>query len=195
MSRGSCVLVLALATAWALTRADAPKGEVTPYHLGRSTTDADIAAAGISVSPDGNGLPPGGASALEGRPIYESLCASCHGPKGQGTEIYPALAGGNGSLKSEHPILTIGSYWPYATTVWDYINRAMPFQNPGTLTPQQVYALTAYVLYLNNIVGEREVVSQRTLARIHMPNRNGFVADPRPDVHQGTFAEKAQKAR
>lgn len=195
MCKGPCILVVAIATAWALARADTWQGKVTRYHLGRSATTADIAAAGISVSPDGHGLPPGGASAREGRPIYESLCASCHGLKGQGTEIYPALAGGNGSLKSEHPILTIGSYWPYATTVWDYINRAMPFQNPGTLTPQQVYALTAYLLYLNKLVGEREVVSQRSLARIRMPNRNGFVADPRPDVPHDSSAERAQEPR
>lgn len=123
------------------------------------------------------------------------MCARCHGLRGEGNSIYPALAGGQNTLKSTHPILTIGSYWPYATTVWDYINRAMPYQNPGTLTPQQVYALTAYLLYLNKIVGERQTVNQRTLPLIRMPNRDGFVADPRPDVVEYRNPEKAQQSR
>lgn len=195
MFKGHLMLVLALNIAWEMVLGDSPKPDAPLYHLGRPATAADIAAAGISVSADGHGLPPGGASAREGRPIYEALCASCHGPRGEGTETYPALKGGIGSLKSDHPVLTIGSYWPYATTVWDYINRAMPYQNPGTLTPQQVYALTAYLLCLNKLVGEREVVSQRTLARIRMPNRDGFVADPRPDVHADRSADKTQQAR
>jgi len=152
------------------------------YHLGRPATDADIAAAGISVGSDGHGLPAGSATAREGRPLYESICANCHGRRGEGSETYPALVGGQNTLKSAHPILTIGSYWPYATTVWDYINRAMPYQNPGTLTTQQVYALTAYLLYLNKIVTERQLLNQHTLPLIRMPNRDGFVADPRPDV-------------
>jgi S-disulfanyl-L-cysteine oxidoreductase SoxD len=179
MSSTLRILALAVVAAWESARADPPL-----YHLGRPATDADFAAAGISVGADGRGLPTGGATAREGRPLYESICSSCHGRHGEGNEPYPALAGGQNTLKGAHPILTIGSYWPYATTVWDYINRAMPYQNPGTLTTQQVYALTAYLLYLNKIVGERLFVSQRTLPLIRMPNRNGFVADPRPDVRE-----------
>lgn len=196
MSKGPVTFVLALTIAvCGLARADTLATDAARYHLGRPATDADIAAAGVSVGPDGHGLPAGGATAREGRPLYESICASCHGLRGEGTSTYPALVGGRNTLKSAHPILTIGSYWPYATTVWDYINRAMPYQYPGTLTSQQVYALTAYLLYLNKIVGERDVVSQRTLARIQMPNRNGFVADPRPDVHWDSSAKKAQQSR
>ena len=161
-----------------------------PYHLGRPAIAADIAAAGISVGPDGSGLPTGGATAREGRPLYEATCAGCHGLRGEGIGPYPALAGGRNTLKTAHPILTIGSYWPYATTVWDYINRAMPYANPGSLTPHQVYALTAYVLYLNKIVGERFMVDQYTLPRIRMPNRSGFVADPRPDVPNNRHRKK-----
>jgi cytochrome c len=112
------------------------------------------------------------------------LCAACHGLRGEGNDTYPALVGGRNTLKSPKPILTIGSYWPYATTVWDYINRAMPYPNPGTLRSQQVYALTAYLLYLNRIVSERQLIDQDTLPRIRMPNRHGFVADPRPDVQE-----------
>lgn len=190
MCRVLLVFMVVVAAVWGSVRADPPR-----HHLGRPATDADIAAAGISVGPDGRGLPPGGATAREGRPLYESICASCHGLRGEGNGIYPALAGGQNTLKSAHPILTIGSYWPYATTVWDYINRAMPYQSPGTLTPRQVYALTAYLLYLNKIIGERQIVDQRTLALIRMPNRNGFVADPRPDVADSQHPQQAQQSR
>ena len=87
-----------------------------------------------------------------------------------------------GTLKSDAPLTTVGSYWPYATTVWDYINRAMPYQDPGSLTPREVYSVTAYVLYLNGIVGENEVLNAKSLPKVKMPNRDGFVPDPRPDT-------------
>jgi S-disulfanyl-L-cysteine oxidoreductase SoxD len=186
-------LILAVAAAWGSARADTPKTGAPRHHLGRPATDADIAAAGISVGPDGRGLPPGRATARDGRLLYDSICASCHGLHGEGSDTYPALAGGQNTLKSAHPILTIGSYWPYATTVWDYVNRAMPYQNPGTLTSQQVYALTAYLLYLNKIVGAQQILDQRTLPLIRMPNRNGFTADPRPDVPENRHLGKAQQ--
>ena len=92
------------------------------------------------------------------------------------------LAGGKGSLATARPIKTVGSYWPYATTLWDYIRRAMPFDHPGTLTNDEIYGAAAYVLFLNGIVGEQDVLDQTTLPKVQMPNRNGFVADPRPDV-------------
>lgn len=190
MCRMPLFIILAVAAVCGSARANPPR-----FHLGRPATAADIAAAGISVGPDGSGLPAGGATAREGRPLYASICAGCHGLRGQGNGPYPAIAGGRNTLKSAHPILTIGSYWPYATTVWDYINRAMPYPNPGSLTPQQVYALTAYVLYLNKIVGERFIVDQRTLPLIRMPNRNGFVADPRPDVPENRHPGKVQPSR
>ena len=195
MHKALFAVVLAVAGTWGLARADTPGADAPRHHLGRPATDADIAAAGISVGPDGRGLPPGRATARQGRPLYESICASCHGLRGEGNDFYPALAGGQNTLKSEHPILTIGSYWPYATAVWDYVNRAMPYQNPGTLTPQQVYALTAYLLYINKIVDERQIVDQRTLALIRMPNRNGFIADPRPDVPDNRQSGKALHSR
>jgi mono/diheme cytochrome c family protein len=153
-----------------------------PYNVGRTATADDIRAAGISVPPDGAGLPAGSGTAKEGRLVYQSACAGCHGSKGEGNATYPALAGGRGTLASSKPLLTVGSYWPYATTVWDYINRAMPYANPGSLTPQQVYAVTAYVLFMNGIIGEREDLDKFSLPRVLMPNRNGFTADPRPDV-------------
>ena len=184
MSRSLAAVILAMGEALGSMGAPTEGADVPRYHLGRPATAADIAAAGISVGPDGRGLPAGHATAREGRPLYQSLCAACHGFRGEGSDTYPALSGGQNTLRSAQPILTIGSYWPYATTVWDYINRAMPYQNPGTLRPQQVYALTAYLLHLNKIVSERQVIDRDTLPLIRMPNRHGFVADPRPDVRQ-----------
>jgi cytochrome c len=136
----------------------------------------------ISVAPDGTGLPTGRGSAREGRAIYNAQCAGCHGVRGEGIGDYPALAGGLKTLTTEQPLYTVGSYWPFATTAWDYINRAMPYQAAGTLTPDDVYAVTAYVLFLNGIVRESRVLDQRSLPHVRMPNRDGFVDDPRPDV-------------
>lgn len=195
MRKTLLALSVAVTAAYGSARADTPVADAARYHLGRPATDADIAAAGISVGPDGRGLPRGAATAREGRPVYESRCAGCHGVRGEGNDPYPALVGGENTLKSAHPVLTVGSYWPYATTLWDYINRAMPYQDPGTLTPQQVYGLTAYLLYLNKIVDERQIIDQRTLPRIRMPNRNGFVPDPRPEVPDNQQSEKAPQSR
>ncbi len=151
------------------------------YGVGRTPTVDDLKKIDIDVLPDGRGLPPGSGTPAAGKPIYEQKCLTCHGPTGkEGPQ--EALAGGKGSLASAKPVKTVGSYWPYATTLWDYIHRAMPFDHPGTLTDDDVYALTAYVLYLNDIVQQDAVVNQSTLSTIEMPNRNGFVADPRPDV-------------
>lgn len=195
MRKALLAFSVAVTAACGWVRADPPLTDSPRYHLGRPATDADIAAAGISVGPDGRGLPRGAATARDGRPIYESRCAGCHGLRGEGNSPYPALVGGENTLKSAHPVLTIGSYWPYATTLWDYINRAMPYQDPGTLTPQQVYGLTAYLLYLNKIVDERKTIDQHTLPLVRMPNRNGFVPDPRPDVPDKRQSEKAQQSR
>lgn len=151
------------------------------YNIGHVASPEEIRAAGISVPPDGAGLPPGSGNAIEGRLVYKTHCAACHGTKGEGS-AYPALVGGRGTLKSNEPVLTVGSYWPYATTVWDYINRAMPYTDAGSLTPQQVYSVTAYILFMNGIVGERDELNKLSLPKVRMPNRDGFTSDPRPDV-------------
>ena len=149
--------------------------------LGTPVTSAEIATWGAIIGPDGEGLPPGRATAAEGRALYDRRCASCHGPTGQeGPD--DRLAGGQGSLAGDRPSKTVGSYWPAATTLWDYVNRAMPFNEPGSLSTDNVYAVVAYVLFLNDLVGERDPVDARTLTGIEMPNRDGFVADPRPDT-------------
>ena len=154
----------------------------THYGLGHPATPEEIRAKDISVNPTGAGLPHGHGSAVEGRALYNAKCASCHGDKGQGNNIYPALVGGQATLEGPKPVRTVGSYWPYATTVWDYIHRSMPYQTPGTLNSDDTYAVTAYILYLNGILKEKEELNEHTLSKVRMPNRNGFVPDPRPDV-------------
>ncbi|HEX7127490.1 MAG TPA: cytochrome c, partial [Thermodesulfobacteriota bacterium] len=113
--------------------------------------------------------------------IFQQQCVVCHGPSGTEGPM-DRLAGGQGSLAGDSPVKTVGSYWPYATTVFDYIRRAMPLTAPGSLTADQAYAVTAYVLFLNGIVGESDVIDAGSLPQVRMPNRDGFVPDPRPDV-------------
>lgn len=170
------VMALALATGLGAAAPDPNNLLDAP---GRRASRSEVAAADITVFPDGSGLPAGRATAREGRLVYGQHCAACHGDKGQGSDDFPGLAGGVGSLGGGTPLLTVGSYWPYATTLWDYTRRAMPYPRPGSLTPQEVYAVTAYVLYLNGIVEEDSVLDQNTLPKVRMPNRDGFIADPR----------------
>lgn len=157
-------------------------GQGQQYKLGRPATPEEVRDQDILVAPDGSGLPKGRGTVALGQHIYESLCANCHGDRGQGMLQYPALAGGQGTLKSSSPQRTVGSYWPYTTTVWDYIHRKMPYARPATLTPDQTYAVTAFVLYLNGILDKQAELDETTLPRVKMPNRDGFVPDPRPDV-------------
>lgn len=155
--------------------------EEAPHGLGRSATDKDIQPWNIDISPDGQGLPPGQGSVKQGAQIYAMKCAGCHGPTGR-EGPHDTLVGGHGSLQTAKPRKTIGSYWPYATTVYDYLRRAMPFTAPQSLTPDELYALVAWLLHQNGIVGEDSILDARNLPRIDMPNRNGFIPDPRPDV-------------
>lgn len=149
--------------------------------LGTPPDAALLRAWDIDVSPDGAGLPAGSGSVADGRRVYAARCAACHGTEGQGNPM-DRLAGGRGSLASAQPVRTVGSFWPYATTLFDYVRRAMPFDSPQSLTPDEVYAVSAFVLFLNGIVDENAVMDAATLPAVSMPNRNGFVDDPRPDV-------------
>ena len=169
-------LLAAMTVAAVALFAQSPK-----YGVGRTPTADEIKAWDITIRPDGAGLPEGKGSALEGREVYARICAECHGDKGQGSESVP-LFGGIGSLTTGKPLKTVGSYWPYATTVFDYTRRAMPFDRPGTLTNDQVYAVVAFVLHLNGIVEENQVLDAQTLPQVKMPNRDGFIPDARPDV-------------
>src|SRR6476660_8795004 len=152
------------------------------FGVGRLPTPDEVRGLGAAVAPDGGGLPEGSGTVAEGRTVYAARCASCHGPSGEGGGVGAALVGGQGTLAAARPLKTVGSFWPQATTVWDYVNRAMPFDQPGLLKPEEVYAVVAYVLNLNGIVAEDAVMNARTLPAVKMPNRDGFVADPRPDV-------------
>jgi S-disulfanyl-L-cysteine oxidoreductase SoxD len=152
------------------------------YNIGREATPEEVRARDISVRPDGVGLPSGHGTPDEGRRVYAAKCSSCHGEHGEGSAHYPALVGGQGTLTSAKPLRTVGSYWPYATTVWDHIHRTMPYTEPGTLTPNETYSVTAYILFLNGIVDARLELNEKTLPKVRMPNRGGFVSDPRPDT-------------
>jgi S-disulfanyl-L-cysteine oxidoreductase SoxD len=166
----------------ALLVASTPVAAQLPvFGVGRPPTAEEIRDLGAPIAPSGAGLPEGSGTAAAGREVFAAQCARCHGPKAQG-DIGPTLVGGQGSLQSARPLKTVGSFWPYATTVWDYINRAMPFDKPGLLKPSEVYAVTAYILNLNGIIGETDVMDAKSLPKVKMPNRDGFVADPRPDV-------------
>lgn len=152
------------------------------FAYGQVATAEQIAGWNIDVRPDGLGLPPGGATAEDGEMLYEDKCATCHGSFGEGVGRYPILAGGEGTLTEPRPEKTVGSFWPYASTLWDYIHRAMPFAEPQSLSDAEVYAITAYVLYLNDLVEYDFELTQENLADIEMPNKNGFFLDDRPDV-------------
>jgi cytochrome c len=142
--------------------------------LGQPISAADLAPWDIGIQPDGAGLPAGSGTAAAGAQIYAVKCVACHGEKGAG-QPNDRLVGGQGTLTQLAQVRTIGSFWPYATTVFDYIRRAMPFQAPQSLTNDEVYALTAYLLVQNGIIGEKDVMNARTLPRVRMPNRDGFI--------------------
>jgi S-disulfanyl-L-cysteine oxidoreductase SoxD len=169
------VALLAMAGSWPAA------AQLPTYGVGRLPTAEEVRAWDLTIRPDGQGLPPGSGTAALGKPIYAERCAACHGETGEDPK-YSRLVGGHGTLATDKPIRTIGSFWQYAPTLWSYIRRAQPYDNPGSLTPEQVYAVTAYLLHRNGIIGEQEVMDATTLPRVQMPNRDGFVPDPRPDV-------------
>ena len=151
------------------------------FGFGHPITQQQMAAWDINVFADGANLPAGSGTVAMGRDIYVQQCASCHGAKGEGG-LGDKLVGGNNTLATDKPVKTVGSYWPYAPTLFDYIRRAMPLTAPQTLSNDQVYAVTAYVLQLNGLVPDDAKMDAKSLAAIRMPNRDGFVPDPRPDV-------------
>ena len=143
-------------------------------NLGKPISPADIAAWDISIMPDGTGLPPGAGTAAQGAPIYAQKCAVCHGESGKGG-IAAALVGGQPVSNAIETTKTIANFWPYSSTLFDFIRRAMPWNKPRTLTNDEVYALTAYILALNKIIGESNVMNAQTLPKVQMPNRDGFI--------------------
>lgn len=174
------ILSLGLGNLWAGETADR-QGGTHGYGIGRPATDQEIQAWNIDVAPTGEGLPPGRGTVKEGATLFAARCAACHGATGQEGPM-DRLVGGVGTLASRQPIKTIGSYWPYATTLYDYVRRAMPFPAPQSLSPDEVYSVVAWLLYRNGIIAEDFVLDAQSLPGISMPNRQGFVPDPRPDV-------------
>jgi len=150
------------------------------FHLGRPATAEEVAAWDIDIRPDGTGLPPGKGTVAAGEEVFTEQCAMCHGDFGEGRDRWPVLAGGFDTLTDGRPVKTIGSFWPYLSTVYDYIRRAMPFGNARSLSDDDYYALTAYLLYLNDIVTDEDFeLSRENFTSIRMPNEANFVDDDR----------------
>lgn len=151
--------------------------QASAAQFGRVATPEEIKLWDIDIRPDGKGLPAGNGTVERGRPVYAQNCAACHGVSGEGG-LGDRLVGGQGSLTSDRPVKTIGSFWPYATTLLDYVRRAMPYQAPGSLTVDDDYSVVAYLLDLNGVVTPGGMLNQDSILKIRMPNRNGFVPDP-----------------
>jgi mono/diheme cytochrome c family protein len=174
-----------------IAQAPAVSAKAGNIRLGRPATNEEIAAWDIDVRPDGVGLPEGKGSVAEGDAIFAERCAVCHGDFGEGRDRWPVLAGGFDTLKAERPVKTIGSYWPYLSTVYDYVRRAMPFGDARSLSDDDVYALTAYLLYLNDVVtDEGFVLSKDNFTSIRLANEPNFVPDDRDEeTHNKAGAE------
>jgi cytochrome c len=153
----------------------------SPYGIGQVATPAEIAGWNIDVGGEGRNLPPGSGSVSHGGEVFDQQCSACHGAKGEGG-IGDRLVGGQGTLGTPKPVRTVGSYWPYAPTLFDYIRRAMPQNAPQSLSNDDAYAVSAYVLNLNGLLPADATLDAKSLAAIRMPNRNSFVGDARPDV-------------
>jgi mono/diheme cytochrome c family protein len=158
-----------------------PAQAQNPYGIGRPATPAEIAGWNIDIDRYGDNLPPGGGSVSRGQEVFDQQCAACHGTKGEGG-VGDQLVGGQGTLATKRPVRTVGSYWPYAPTLFDYIRRAMPQNAPQSLSSDDVYAVSAYVLNLNGLFPADGTLNAKTLSAIKMPNRSMFTGDPRPDV-------------
>jgi cytochrome c len=169
------LIVAGLMSSCATSRTEEPPPFSRP-NLGVAADPALISAWDVSIPPSGAGLPPGSGTAKQGTLVYVAKCQSCHGERGVGKPM-DALVGGIGSLATDKPVRTVGSFWPYATTLFDYVRRAMPTTAPMSLTNEEVYAVSAYILSINGIIGENDIMNAQTLAGVKMPNRDGFVSD------------------
>ncbi len=161
--------------------------------LGAAATPEQIQAWDIDVRPDGLGAPPGSGTAAKGEKVYIQKCAACHGDFGEARGRFPVLVGGHGTMKDDRPEKTVGSYWPYASTIFDYIKRAMPFGEAQTLTNDEVYALTAFLLNMNDVVDSSFVLDASNIGKIEMPNAKNFFDDPRPDAQTVKMAALCMK--
>ncbi|MEM8576668.1 MAG: cytochrome c, partial [Pseudomonadota bacterium] len=166
--------------------APAPERDGT-FGLGRAALPEEVAAWDVDVLPDGRGLPPGKGDVWTGEEVFADACASCHGDFAEGVDNWPVLAGGFDTLADEDPVKTVGSYWPYLSTVWDYVNRSMPFGAAQTLEADEVYAITAYILYSNDLVDDDFELSHENFADFTMHNEGGFVIDDRPEMEYAAW--------
>jgi len=180
-------LVLSILAALGVSHNSAVAGD--RYGFGKIASPDEIAGWNIDIRPDGTNLPPGSGTVAFGRKVFAEKCAMCHGEKGEGG-MCDRLVGGIGTLATAHPVKTVGSYWPYATTLFDYIRRAMPLPEPQSLSNQEVYALSAYILNMNGIVPDNGALNAETLRKIKMPNRDNFMLDIRPDTQNKPCMEK-----
>jgi len=177
-----------LLPAMVLLACGAALAQGSTYRMGRAPTEAELRAWDHAVGPDGKELPAGSGSAVEGAKTFAAKCSFCHGRNAEGIFPFPRLAGGVGTLNTPTPIRSSGSYLPFATTIWDFINRAMPRDAEGTLTSDEVYALTAFILFKNGTIKETDVLDKKSLVEVTMPNRYGFFPDPpqsAPDKERG----------
>src|SRR5262245_30459659 len=193
--RGAALLAAGLAalafTALAFAAPDRARAQGYPaaFDFGATATPQEIAAVAIAVAPDGKGLPAGKGSYAQGKTVYEQACAACHGADLKGVAGLPnmpagpalRLSGGRGTLNTPNPVMTVESYWPHATTLFDYVRRAMPFQAPGSLAADEIYAVVAFILGEGNVVDKSIVLDAQSLPQVRMPNRDGFIPDPRPE--------------
>lgn len=178
-----------------LVSVSAPAADKAGYYgYGSPATEVEIAGWDIDVRPDGTGLPEGRGSVEDGEMLYEVKCAECHGSFGEGVGRFPVLAGGEGSLRDQRPSKTVGSFWAHTSTLWDYIHRTMPFTQPESLGDDEVYSLTAYVLYLNDLVEDDFVLSKENFTSVILPNKDNFVPDPRPDVRNTRCMKDCKKS-
>jgi len=167
--------------------------EQAPAHggklgVGREALPAEIAAWDVDVLPDGRGLPEGSGDVFTGEEVFADKCASCHGDFAEGVDNWPVLAGGFDTLADKDPVKTVGSYWPHLSTVWDYVNRSMPFGEAGTLSADETYAIVAYILYSNDLVDDGFELTQDNFAAFEMYNKDGFVIDDRPDLEYAEWS-------
>ena len=185
MSKSLKAAILAVAFACSCAAASAAERKL---NIGRDATPAEIAGWDIDVRPDGQGLPPGRGSVKDGEQVYMGKCAACHGEFGESAGRWPQVAGGQGTLASDDPVKTVGSYYAHLSTVFDYVRHAMPFGDAQSLTIDELYAVVAYMLFLNDIVDEKFVLSKDNFTSVKMPNAGGFYDDDRETAEKSFWA-------